>query len=121
MARNLWSTPPSHGAAVVAEVLGDDALRRLWEEELDGMRRRIVTLRQGLVEALRPHGLDARFAHIAEQRGMFSYTGLTAEQALRLRAEDGVYLLETGRANVAGLDAERLGSLAAAIARVARL
>lgn len=118
LARNLWSTPPSHGAAVVAEILADEPLRQLWSDELDGMRRRIVGLRQGLVEALMPHGLAERFGHIARQRGMFSYTGLTAEQVRRLRAEDGVYLLETGRANVAGLDAERLGDLAAAIARV---
>ncbi len=117
-ARNLWSTPPSHGAAVVGLILADDTLRGCWQTELDGMRRRIAGLRMGLVEALGAHGLAQRFAHIAEQRGMFSYTGLNAAQVLRLRAEDGVYLLETGRANVAGLDAERLGSLAAAIARV---
>jgi len=117
-ARNLWSTPPSHGAAVVGLILADDTLRGCWHNELDGMRRRIAGLRTGLVEALGAHGLAQRFAHIAEQRGMFSYTGLGAAQVLRLRAEDGVYLLETGRANVAGLDAERLDQLAAAIARV---
>src|SRR3546814_18607436 len=81
------------------------------------MRRRIASLRQGLVEALMPYGLAERFAHIAKQRGMFSYTGLTAEQVRRLRAEDSVFLVESGRANVAGLDAERLDALAKAIAR----
>ncbi|MGE4404885.1 MAG: amino acid aminotransferase [Pseudomonas sp.] len=118
LARNLWSTPPAHGAAVVAAILADDPLRQIWQDEVERMRQRIASLRRGLVEALTPYGLDQRFAHIARQRGMFSYTGLSAEQVRRLRAEDAVYLLETGRANVAGLDAARLDQLAQAIARV---
>jgi aromatic-amino-acid transaminase len=118
LARNLWSTPPAHGAAVVATILADEPLRQIWQDEVERMRRRIASLRQGLVEALTPYGLAERFAHIAQQRGMFSYTGLTAEQVRRLRAEDSVYLVESGRANVAGLDAERLDDLARAIARV---
>ncbi|ESQ99603.1 aromatic amino acid aminotransferase [Stutzerimonas chloritidismutans AW-1] len=118
LARNLWSTPPAHGAAVVATILADEPLRQIWQDEVERMRRRIASLRGGLVEALMPYGLAERFAHIAQQRGMFSYTGLTAEQVRRLRAEDSVYLVESGRANVAGLDAERLDDLARAIARV---
>ena len=118
LARNLWSTPPAHGAAVVATILADEPLRQIWQDEVERMRRRIASLRQGLVEALTPYGLAERFSHIARQRGMFSYTGLTAEQVRRLRAEDSVYLVESGRANVAGLDAERLDDLARAIARV---
>lgn len=118
LARNLWSTPPSHGAAVVAEILGDAELKALWTDEVDTMRRRVANLRTGLVEALRPHGLAERFAHIAEQRGMFSYTGLTAEQVARLRAEFSVYLVSSGRASVAGMSEERLDYLAGAIARV---
>ncbi|MGM3389083.1 aspartate/tyrosine/aromatic aminotransferase [Stutzerimonas stutzeri] len=118
VARNLWSTPPSHGAAVVAMILANPELRQLWQQEVAAKRERIAGLRQGLVDALAPHGLAERFAHIAQQRGMFSYTGLTAEQVLRLRREDSVYLVESGRANIAGLDAERLDQLAAAIARV---
>ena len=118
LARNLWSTPPSHGAAVVAEILGDAELRKLWQDELENMRLRVASLRRGLVEALVPHGLSERFAHIAEQRGMFSYTGLTPVQVQRLREEFSVYIVGSGRANVAGLDATRLEQLAAAIARV---
>ncbi|WP_438826800.1 amino acid aminotransferase [Pseudomonas lopnurensis] len=117
LARNLWSTPPAHGAAVVAAILADDPLRQIWQNEVERMRQRIASLRRGLVEALTPYGLDQRFGHIARQRGMFSYTGLSAEQVRRLRAEDAVYLVESGRANVAGLDAERLDHLASAIAR----
>ena len=118
LARNLWSTPPSHGAAVVAEILGDAELKALWAAEVDAMRRRVADLRTGLVEALRPHGLAERFAHVAEQRGMFSYTGLTPAQVQRLRDEFSVYLVSSGRASVAGMSEARLDYLAGAIARV---
>ena len=77
-----------------------------------------LATRRGLVEALAPHGLSERFAHIAEQRGMFSYTGLSPLQVQRLREEFSVYMVGSGRANVAGLDASRLDQLADAIARV---
>ena len=118
IARNLWSTPPAHGAAVVATILDDGELRKLWRDELEAMRQRVAGLRLGLVEALRPYGLAERFAHIAEQRGMFSYTGLSPQQVQRLRDQYGVYMVGSGRANVAGLDSERLDALAQAIARV---
>ncbi|THG86420.1 aspartate/tyrosine/aromatic aminotransferase [Pseudomonas sp. A-1] len=118
LARNLWSTPPAHGAAVVAAILGDPVLSLQWQTELDAMRERVLRLRHGLVEALQPFGLAERFAHIAVQRGMFSYTGLSPEQVRRLREESSVYMVGSGRANVAGLDEQRLGELAAAIARV---
>lgn len=120
LARNLWSTPPDHGAAVVAQILGDAALKQLWVEEVEAMRQRIAELRIGLVEALAPHGLSERFAHIAAQRGMFSYTGLSPEQVKQLRERHSVYMVGTGRANIAGADAARLGALAAAIADVCR-
>ncbi len=117
-ARNLWSTPPAHGAAVVATILGDASLKAQWVKELEGMRKRVADLRLGLVEALQPYGLAERFAHIGEQRGMFSYTGLSPEQVARLRAEFSVYMVSTGRANVAGLDFSRIQDLAKAIAAV---
>ncbi|MGH8383654.1 amino acid aminotransferase [Pseudomonas sp.] len=120
LARNLWSTPPDHGAAVVAQILGDAALKQLWLEEVETMRQRIAHLRVGLVEALAPHGLSERFAHIAAQRGMFSYTGLSPEQVKQLRERHSVYMVGTGRANIAGADAARLEALAAAIADVCR-
>lgn len=120
IARNLWSTPPDHGAAVVATILGDPALKRLWADEVDAMRQRIAMLRVGLVEALQPHGLSERFAHIAAQRGMFSYIGLSPQQVTQLREKHSVYMVGTGRANIAGADAARLQVLAAAIADVCR-
>jgi aromatic-amino-acid transaminase len=118
IARNLWSNPPDHGAAVVAEILGDAELKQLWADEVEEMRQRIAQLRSGLVEALTPLGLGQRFAHIAQQRGMFSYTGLNDDQVARLRHEHSVYMVNAGRANVAGIDATRLHALAAAIAAV---
>lgn len=117
-ARNLWSNPPDHGAAIVAEILGDPELKSLWSEEVEEMRGRIAHLRAGLVEALTPLGLGERFAHIRVQRGMFSYTGLNDDQVARLRHEHSVYLVSAGRANIAGIDASRLDLLAKAIAAV---
>ncbi|MDD0988853.1 amino acid aminotransferase [Pseudomonas shahriarae] len=120
IARNLWSTPPDHGAAVVATILGDSELKQLWSSEVEGMRSRIAQLRSGLVEALAPHGLSERFAHVGVQRGMFSYTGLNAEQVKQLREKHSVYMVSSGRANVAGIDETRLGLLADAIAHVCK-
>ncbi|UZE25255.1 aspartate/tyrosine/aromatic aminotransferase [Pseudomonas sp. B21-056] len=120
IARNLWSTPPDHGAAVVATILGDVQLKSLWADEVEAMRLRIAQLRSGLLDALDPHGLRERFAHIGVQRGMFSYTGLSPEQVKQLRERHSVYMVGTGRANVAGIDATRLDRLAEAIADVCR-
>ncbi|MGF6171587.1 aspartate/tyrosine/aromatic aminotransferase [Pseudomonas moraviensis] len=116
IARNLWSTPPDHGAAVVATILADPELKARWADEVEAMRLRIAQLRSGLVEALEPYGLRERFAHIGVQRGMFSYTGLSPEQVKHMRERHSVYMVSSGRANVAGIDATRLTSLADAIA-----
>lgn len=120
IARNLWSTPPDHGAAVVATILGNPELKSLWTDEVEAMRLRIAQLRSGLLDALEPHGLRDRFAHIGMQRGMFSYTGLSPEQVKQLRERHSVYMVGTGRANVAGIDATRLDRLAEAIADVCK-
>lgn len=120
IARNLWSTPPDHGAAVVATILADPDLKARWVDEVEAMRLRIAQLRSGLVEALEPHGLRERFAHIGVQRGMFSYTGLSPEQVKQLREHHSVYMVSSGRANVAGIDATRLALLADAIASVCK-
>ncbi len=120
IARNLWSTPPDHGAAVVATILADPELKSRWADEVEAMRLRIAQLRSGLVEALEPHGLRERFAHIGVQRGMFSYTGLSLEQVKQLREHHSVYMVSSGRANVAGIDATRLALLAEAIASVCK-
>ncbi|KPQ23947.1 MAG: aromatic-amino-acid transaminase [Halomonas sp. HL-48] len=118
VARENYSNPPAHGGAIVSEILHDAELSAMWREELTEMRDRINTLRRDFVEALKPYGLDEKYACVAEQRGMFSYTGLTPEQVDRLRDEFGIYMVRSGRANVAGFSHENLPYLAKAIAAV---
>ncbi|UYG01383.1 MULTISPECIES: aromatic amino acid transaminase [unclassified Halomonas] len=118
VARENYSNPPAHGGAIVSEILHDPELCQMWREELTEMRDRINTLRRDFVEALRPYGLADKYACVAEQRGMFSYTGLTPEQVDRLRDEFGIYMVRSGRANVAGFSQENLPYLAKAIAAV---
>lgn len=118
VARENYSNPPAHGSAIVSEILHDPELSTMWREELTEMRDRINTLRRDFVEALKPYGLDQKYACVAEQQGMFSYTGLTPEQVDRLRDEFGIYMVRSGRANVAGFSHENLPYLAKAIAAV---
>ncbi|ATJ83089.1 aromatic amino acid transaminase [Halomonas beimenensis] len=118
VARENYSNPPAHGGAIVSEILHSAELATVWREELTEMRDRINTLRREFVEALKPYGLDRKYACVAEQRGMFSYTGLTPEQVDRLRDEFGIYMVRSGRANVAGFSHENLPYLAKAIAAV---
>jgi len=116
--RTNYSSPPTHGGATVTLVLGDPALRKLWEEELDGMRERIRQMRVGLVARLRQRMPSADFDHIERQRGMFSYSGLTAAQAKRLRDEFAIYVLDTGRIAVAALNEHNIDQVADAITAV---
>jgi aromatic-amino-acid transaminase len=118
--RTNYSNPPTHGSAMVALVLTDPKLRALWEQELGGMRARIRAMRTGLVEKLRQRLPSANFDHIAKQRGMFSYSGITAAQAKRLRDEFAIYALDTGRICVAALNEQNLDAVADAIATVSR-
>lgn len=118
VARENYSNPPSHGSAIVSEILHSAELAAIWREELTEMRDRINTLRRDFVEALKPYGLEQKFACVGEQRGMFSYTGLKPEQVDRLRDEFGIYMVRSGRANVAGFSQENLTYLAKAIAAV---
>lgn len=115
--RTTYSNPPTHGAAVVAHVLTDPDLRNLWESELESMRLRIAGLRTQLVDGLAAVGIrDMGF--IAEQRGMFSYSGLTAQQMARLRDEYAIYGLDSGRICVAALNSDNLDKVIQGIASV---
>ena len=118
LARVLWSMPPDHPAACVRIVLEDNALREDWMNELEAVRRRMVSLRKGLADALRRQSNSGRFDFVARQRGMFSRLGLTADQVARLRADHGVYMVGDSRFNVAGLKSDRLDELAANIVSV---
>lgn len=116
--RANYSNPPSHGAAVVATILGDDALRALWEQELTDMRQRIHRMRQLFVNTLQEKGAEQDFSFIINQNGMFSFSGLSKEQVLRLRDEFGVYAVNSGRVNVAGMTPDNMAPLCEAIVAV---
>jgi aromatic-amino-acid transaminase len=118
--RTNYSNPPTHGAEVVTSVLTTPALRRQWEEELAGMRRRIQAMRRALHDRLTAAGVKRDLSFILRQRGMFSYSGLSRSQMERLRREFGVYGVDSGRICVAALNDRNLGAVAAAIATVER-
>lgn len=116
--RTNYSNPPTHGAQVVATVLSTPALRAQWEEELAGMRVRIKQMREALVAELKAAGITDDLSYVTRQKGMFSYSGLSAEQMQRLRSEFGVYGVDSGRICVAALNSKNLKPVAAAIAAV---
>jgi aromatic-amino-acid transaminase len=116
--RTNYSNPPTHGAQVVATVLSTPALRAQWEEELAGMRVRIKQMREALVAELKAAGITDDLSYVIRQKGMFSYSGLSAEQMQRLRSEFGVYGVDSGRICVAALNSKNLKPVAAAIAAV---
>lgn len=118
LGRGIWSMPPDHAAACVRIVLADDDLRADWKEELESVRRRMLSLREGFAEALRRQSNSDRFDFIARQRGMFSRLGITGDQVKRLRDEHGVYIVGDSRFNVAGLPGDRLDDLAAKVISV---
>jgi aromatic-amino-acid transaminase len=116
--RTNYSNPPTYGAALVSHVLATPALRAMWEEELGQMRERIRAMRTGLVQRLAAHGVPGDFSFIERQRGMFSYSGLGADQVQRLADEFGIYAVGSGRICVAALNEGNLDTVAAAIAAV---
>ncbi|WP_250512756.1 amino acid aminotransferase [Caballeronia sp. INDeC2] len=116
--RTNYSNPPTHGGSIVAAVLASPELRATWEQELGEMRDRIRAMRNGLVERLKASGVDRDFSFVNKQRGMFSYSGLTAAQVDRLREEFGIYAVSTGRICVAALNTRNLDAVANAVAAV---
>ncbi|MBK9133280.1 MAG: aspartate/tyrosine/aromatic aminotransferase [Betaproteobacteria bacterium] len=119
--RTNYSNPPTFGAQIVATVLTTPALRQQWEQELAGMRQRIRAMREVLVDGLRAAGVPAeagQLDYITRQKGMFSYSGLSAAQMQRLRSDFGVYGVDSGRICVAALNAGNLPKVVAALAQV---
>ena len=116
--RTNYSSPPSHGGAVVAAVLSKPEWRALWESELGGMRTRIKAMRQKLVDGLKAAGVQQDMSFITSQIGMFSYSGLSRDQMVRLRTEFGVYGTDTGRMCVAALNSKNIDYVCASIAKV---
>jgi aromatic-amino-acid transaminase len=116
--RTNYSNPPIHGGAVVAAVLNNPTLRAQWEQELGEMRARIKVMRQSLVQGLKAAGVKADMGFITTQIGMFSYSGLSKDQMVRLRSEFGVYGTDTGRMCVAALNSKNIDYVCASIAKV---
>ncbi len=116
--RANYSNPPSHGASIIITVVNDPQLRAQWEEEVRGMCDRINRTRRLFVKTLAAKGVTRDFSFIERQRGIFSYTGLTKEQAQELREKHSVYILDSGRINVAGMNEGNIGAVCQAIADV---
>lgn len=116
--RRNYSSPPNFGAQVVAAVLNDEALKASWLAEVEEMRTRILAMRQELVKVLSTEIPERNFDYLLNQRGMFSYTGLSAAQVDRLREEFGIYLIASGRMCVAGLNTANVQRVAKAFAAV---
>ncbi len=116
--RANYSNPPAHGAQIVATILSDASLRQTWLAELAAMRGRINGMRRMFVDGLQTCGVQRDFSFIARQRGMFSFSGLTKEQVLRLRDEYAIYMVDSGRMNVAGMTEQNIGRVCEAIAKV---
>jgi len=116
--RTNYSNPPIHGGSVVAAVLNNPEWRKLWEGELAEMRVRIKEMRQKLVEGLKAAGVQRDMGFITQQIGMFSYSGLSKDQMIRLRNEFGVYGTDTGRMCVAALNSKNIDHVCASIAKV---
>ena len=116
--RTGYSNPPSHGAQVVRTVLMDPELRAQWENEVKAMRDRINGMRRLFVDALEANRVRRDFSFIAQQRGMFSLTGLTPQQVDALRERFSIYMVGSGRINVAGITRDNVGPLCEAIAQV---
>jgi aromatic-amino-acid transaminase len=116
--RTNYSNPPTHGGQVVATVLNTPELRALWEKELAGMRMRIKQMRTAMVRKLKAAGVEQDMSFIEQQVGMFSYSGLTRDQMVRLRNEFSVYGTDTGRMCVAALNSRNIDYVCASIAKV---
>jgi aromatic-amino-acid transaminase len=116
--RTNYSSPPTHGSQVSTMVLTDPQLRTLWEHELGNMRDRIKLMRRQLVEKIREQRADFDLSYFVDQRGMFSYSGLTPNQVHRLRDEYSIYAIESGRICVAALSTKNIDYVASAIAQV---
>lgn len=116
--RRNYSSPPRHGAHLIATVLLDDALRTQWQAEVDQMRTRIQAMRRTLFDVLKSALPQADFSHLLTQRGMFSYTGFSPEQVAQLREQHAVYLVGTGRMCLAGLNSKNAVRVAQAFSRV---
>lgn len=118
--RPMYSNPPIHGARIVAEVLGDSALKQEWLSDVKGMADRIISVRTELRDNLKKNGSSRDWSHITDQIGMFCYTGLNASQVQNLTKNYSVYLTKDGRISMAGVTSKNVDYLAQAIHEVTK-
>jgi aspartate/tyrosine/aromatic aminotransferase len=116
--RRNYSNPPSHGAAVVSTIMNDPVLRRRWEAEVGSIRERIHQMRDLFVKTLKEKGVQRDFSFITKQNGMFSLSGLTKDQVNQLRDKYSVYIVGSGRINVAGMTIKNMDRLCETVADV---
>lgn len=116
--RANYSNPPSHGANIVAHILTNSEMKEEWIDELTTMRQRIHRMRQLFVKTLQDKGANQDFSFIAKQNGMFSFSGLTEQQVMALRNEYGIYIVKSGRLNVAGMTLDNMSLLCESIVKV---
>jgi len=116
--RRNYSNPPAHGGNIVTTILGDDALRKQWDDEVAAMRRRINGMRKLFVDTMKQKKPDHDFSFIIDQRGMFSFSGLSKEQVQTLRDKYSIYIVGSGRINVAGMTESNMDALCDAVADV---
>ena len=116
--RRCYSNPPAHGSELVTTIMNDSQLRSLWEDEVKSIRDRIRQMRQLFVQTLKEKGVTGDFTFITKQNGMFSYSGLTKEQVDTLREKYSIYIVGSGRINVAGMTADNMDRICEAIAAV---
>lgn len=118
IARQIYSMPPAHGALLVSLILSDDQLRAEWQTELEVVRQRIQSMRTLLADSINNNAAGVDFSHIKEQRGMFSFLGIAPEKLQRLREEFAIYIVNSTRINLAGINSTNIDYLSESIQKV---
>ena len=118
VARTIYSNPPAHGSEIVKTILIDDALRKIWLKNLNEAKDRIINMRKSLVDNLINENCDRDFSFIVNQKGMFSFTGLSEAEVLKLKEKYSIYIVKSGRINVAGITSNNVEYIAKAISEV---
>ena len=118
VARTIYSNPPAHGSEIVKTILIDDALRKIWLKNLNEAKDRIINMRKSLVDNLINENCDRDFSFIVNQKGMFSFTGLSEAEVMELKEKYSIYIVKSGRINVAGITSNNVEYIAKAISEV---
>ena len=118
VARTIYSNPPAHGSDIVKTILIDDSLRKIWLKNLNEAKDRIINMRKSLVDSLINENCDRDFSFIVNQKGMFSFTGLSEAEVLKLKEKYSIYIVKSGRINVAGITSNNVEYIAKAITEV---